>query len=389
MEKHPLPDPSVPRARGKRFVLMFDDLESIHLFKDVGQVPFQMYRHFGYDAEIVCRRHEEEYLYIDDALKGLKLTFYEGSPYRYLLDHAREIDILMLFHISTLSIYRGLLYKLVNPRGCLYIKADMNGEKIRYAEWGERNFLTQAKRVFLFKQLVKRVDIVSVETELSFCGVNNIPREKMLLLSNGFDPDFIDWYGVRRRTFDEKENIILLVGRHGDYAKNTELMLDTLADMGDIGDWQVWFVGPMTAEFEKRRAEFQKQYPHLIDKVVFTGQIDDKKELLELYSRAKILCLTSRWESWGMVCVEAMAFGCVPVMTPVSSASDLTGKGHNGVVIDSYEARDWAAGLQELADSPVKLEKYSLAVDERFQNSFNWQKIVSRLDERIRQHYGK
>jgi glycosyltransferase involved in cell wall biosynthesis len=362
---------------------MFDGLESIHLFKDVGQVPFQMYRHFGYDAEIVCRRNEEEYLYINDALKGLKLTFYEGSPYRYLLDHARDIDVLMLFHISTLSIYRGLLYKLVNPRGCLYIKADMNGEKIRYAEWGERNLLTQAKRIFLFKQLVKRVDIVSVETERSFRGVSNIPRKKMILLPNGFDPDFIDWYGVRRRTFDEKENIILLVGRHGDYAKNTELMLDTLADMGDIGSWQVWFVGPMTAEFEKRRASFQNQYLHLVDKVVFTGQIDDKRELFELYSRAKILCLTSRWESWGMVCVEAMAFGCVPVMTAVSSAGDITANGTAGLIVEQGSARQLAQTLKEIMEAPLGLEALSLKTQAHFQSSFVWKDRLAALDARI------
>ena len=378
-----MPDPSVTSARGKRFVLMFDDLKSIHLFKDVGQVPFQMYRHFGYDAEIVCRRHEEEYLYIDDALKGLKLTFYEGSPYRYLLEYAREIDILMLFHISTRTIYRGLEYKFLNPQGCLYVKADMSGNTIRYAQWGERNFLTQAKRVFLFRQLVKQVDIVSVETELSFRGVNNIPREKMLLLPNGFDPDFIDWYGVKRRTFDEKENIILLVGRHGDYAKNTELMLDTLVDMGDIGDWQVWFVGPMTAEFEKRRAEFQKQYPHLIGKVFFTGQIEDKRELFELYSRAKILCLTSRWESWGMVCVEAMAFGCVPVMTAVSSAADITATGTAGIVVEQSSASRLAQALKEIMEAPLGLENLSRRTIAHFQTSFVWKDRLAALDEKI------
>ena len=369
--------------RRRRFVLLFDDLQSVHLFKDVGQIPFQMQRHFGYDAEIVCRRNEEKYLYLDDALQGLKVVFHDGHPYRYLLEHAREIDVLMLLHISTKTIYRGLLYKALNPSGCLYVKTDMSGECIRYSQWGERNFITQTKRMLLFNQFVKRVDIVSFETERSYRGVNNIPPEKKLLLPNGFDPDFIDWYGVRRRSFAEKENIILLVGRHGDYAKNTELMLDALEVMADIGDWQVWFVGPMTAAFEKRCDIFLQQHPQLTDRLVFTGQINDKRQLFELYSRAKLLCLTSRWESWGMVCVEAMAFGCVPVMTEVSSAADITGNGESGVVIGSYEALEWASELRGLTDSPDRIEKLSMAAVERFHNNFNWQKIVSRLDDKI------
>jgi len=382
---------STPDAapRRKRFVLLFDDLLSVHLFKDVGQIPFQMQRHFGYDAEIVCRRNEEKYLYLEDVLLGLKIVFHDGHPYRYLLKQASSIDVLMLFHVSTETIYRGLLYKALNPSGRLYVKTDMSGESIRYSQWGERNFITQTKRMLLFSRFVKQVDIVSFETERSYRGVDNISPEKKLLLPNGFDPDFIDWYGVRRRQFTEKENIILLVGRHGDYAKNTELMLDALELMGDIGDWQVWFVGQMTAEFEKRRDSFLQKHPQLTGRLVFTGRIDDKRELFELYSRARLLCLTSRWESWGMVCVEAMAFGCVPVMSPVSSANDLTGNGGSGVVIDSHDARDWAAGLRELTNSPGKLEKFSLAAAERFRNSFDWRKIVARLDEKISQLRGQ
>jgi glycosyltransferase involved in cell wall biosynthesis len=364
---------------------MFDDLQSVHLFKDVGQVPFQLQKHFGYDAEIVCRRNEGNYLYLDDVLKGLKVGFHHGRPYRYLKQHARAIDVLMLFHVSTRTIYRGLLYKALNPHGCLYVKADMSGEVLEYAQRGKRNIITQAKRQLLFRQFVKKVDIVSFETERSYRGVDTIPLEKKLLLPNGFDPDFIDWYGVRRRTFAEKENLILLVGRHGDYAKNTELMLEALPLMGDLDGWRVLFVGPMTPEFRSARDRFLEGCPHLADKVVFTGQLDDKRELFDLYSRAKLLCLTSRWESWGMVCVEAMALGCVPVMTPVSSADDLTGNGDSGVVIDSYDPAEWSAGLANLLRSPAGIERLAKSANARFENRFDWRRIVARLDEKIRQ----
>jgi len=371
------------KARRRRFVLLFDDLHSVHLFKDVGQIPYQMQRHFGYDAEIVCRRNEERYLYLDDALQGLKIVFHDGHPYRYLLKHAREIDVLMLLHVSTSTIYRGMLYKLLNPAGCLYVKTDMSGDSIRYAKWGERNFITQSKRQLLFKQFVKRVDIVSFETKRSYRGVDNIPPEKTLLLPNGFDPDFIDWYGVRRRPFIDKENIILLVGRHGDFAKNTEMMLDALEVMADIGNWQVWFVGPMTAEFEKRRIAFLKQHPQLADRLVFTGQIDDKRELFELYSRAKLLCLTSRWESWGMVCVEAMAFGCVPVMTAVSSAEDITGNGTAGRIVEQGNSGHLAGTLKALCADQEELQTLSKATLERSRKRFTWKDNLAGLDQKI------
>ena len=369
----------------RRFALLFDDLRSVHLFKDVGQIPFQMQRHFGYDAEIVCRRNEEKYLYLDDALQGLKVIFHNGHPYRYLLKHAREIDVLMLFHISTKTIYRGILYKALNPSGRLYVKADMSGENIRYSQWGERNFFTQSKRMLLFRLFVKRVDVVSFETERSYRSVSNIPQEKKLLLPNGFDPDFIDWYGVRRRPFVEKENIILLVGRHGDFAKNTELMLDALEDMADIGDWQVWFVGSMTDEFKKRKDLFLDKFPKLAEKVKFTGQIDDKKQLFELYSRSKVLCLTSRWEGFPNVAVEGLAFGLIPMMPDsIACTADIIDHGRCGIGFKQDSRDSLSAALGGLFVSGDELEYMAQMALQHFMRSLRWQCILKNLDERIK-----
>lgn len=359
-------------SRKKRFVLLFDDLQSVHLFKDVGQVPFQMYKHYGYAAEIVCRRSGDNFPAIDGVLGGLKITVVDESPYRYLARQARDIDVLMLMHISTRSAYRGILYKFLNPKGCLYIKADLTGTQVDFGQWVDQDVFTHFKRVLLRKKLMKAVDVVSFETQAAFMGADAVPAEKRLLLPNGFDPDLIDRYGVRRRTFAEKENIILLVARHGDPNKNSELMLDALALMGDCGDWQVWFVGPMTPGFEQRRDTLLQNYPQLAGKVMFTGQIDDKHDLFELYSRAKILCLTSWRESWGMVCVEAMAFGCVPVMAPVSSAQDITQNGQTGFVVNSYEPQVWGASLQQICANSDQLGNLSDACRHIIMNQWSW-----------------
>ena len=370
-------------SRKKRFVLLFDDLQSVHLFKDVGQVPFQMYKHYGYDAEIVCRRGREDFLYIDDVLNGLKITVIDESPYRYLARQARDIDVLMLMHISTRSACRGILYKFLNPAGCLYIKADLTGSQVDFGQWVDQDVFTHVKRVVLRKKLLRSVDVVSLETQAAFSGADVIPADKRLLLPNGFDPDFIDLYGVHRRGFAEKENLILLVARHGDDVKNTELMLDALEIMGDIAEWQVWFVGPMTPEFEQRKDRFLQNNPRLAGKVVFSGQMDDKRELFELYSRAKILCLTSRRESWGMVCVEALCFGAALVMTNVDSSSDLTGDGQAGIVIPQGDCAVCAETLLQLMGNQELLETYHDAARRHFDEHFIWKDILKPLAGRI------
>lgn len=377
-------DNSTTETRKKRFVLLFDDLQSVHLFKDVGQVPFQMYKHFGYAAEIVCRRGREEFAQIDPVLQGLKITVIDESPYRYLLRQARDIDVLMLMHISTRSAYRGILYKFLNPKGCLYIKADQTGSQVDFGTWVDQDVVTHLKRVLLRKKLITSVDLVSFETRGALNGADVIPAAKRVLLPNGFDPELIDLYGVRLRSFAEKENLVLLVARHGDQVKNTELMLDALALMGDIADWQVCFVGPMTPEFEQRKDLFLHNNPRLAGKVTFTGQIDDKRELFELYSRAKILCLTSRRESWGLVCVEAMVFGCVVVMTAVSSANDITNDGTCGIIIDSHAPDAWATRVQGLISDSDGLERLAVASRQYCAQHFYWQPILQPLSEALK-----
>lgn len=364
-------------------MLLFDNLRSVHLFKDVGQIPYQLQRHFGYDTEIVCRQNEERYLYVDDLLKGLKLTFYQGSACRYLLKHAGSIDVLMLFHITTSTIYRGLFYKLLNPKGCLYIKADQTDDVISYAAWGARNMLTQTKRYLLFRQLLRSVDLISFETRSAYRGAQAVPPHKRLLLPNGFDSDFMETCGIQSRSFSDKENLILVVARHGDPVKNTELILDTLEVMGTTYGWQIRFIGPMTDEFIKHRDLVLERNQHLTEYIEFSGQLDDKQELFELYSRAKLLCLTSRRESWGMVCVEAMAFGCVPVMTAVSSAADITADGTCGVVIESDKPDVWGHRLTEIIADDEMLAQQSVAVRDYFHQFFEWKRLVRSLADRL------
>jgi hypothetical protein len=91
--------------RKTRFVLIFESLQNVHLHKDVGQIPHQLQKNFGYQAEIVCHKNEDQYFYLNGELKGLNLQFFKSGPIAYLLKNARKIDILMLFHVKTESIY--------------------------------------------------------------------------------------------------------------------------------------------------------------------------------------------------------------------------------------------------------------------------------------------
>lgn len=53
--------------------------------------------------------------------------------------------------------------------------------------------------------------------------------------------------------------------------------------------------------------------------VILLGNIEDKNLLYDDYDRAKVFLLTSRWESFGIVLVEALRFGNYIIATEIEN----------------------------------------------------------------------
>lgn len=74
--------------------------------------------------------------------------------------------------------------------------------------------------------------------------------------------------------------------------------------------------------------------------VVFTGEIEDAKQLAKVYKEAEVLVLASTFEGFPMVVMEAMAHGVVPLSTAVGGIPFHVEHDINGLLIkDEDEAR--------------------------------------------------
>ena len=141
------------------------------------------------------------------------------------------------------------------------------------------------------------------------------------------DDEKFNSFGITRKTFAEKENIMVCVGRIGNYQKNTEMLLEALHKV-DLKDWKIYMIGPITnsfnlndgGDFQKKIDDFFDECPQHRDKLIFTGMIYDQKTLFEYYNRAKILLMTSRHEGFANVYSQAAAMGCFIVSTDVGGA---------------------------------------------------------------------
>ena len=122
----------------KTFVTLFDRTENFHLVKDVGQIPYHMYKEFDYNSKIVTCKNDSDYSYLTDEVKGLEIEFvskiklfkFNLGVIFYLIRNAKKIDILNQFHIRNYTMLYALIYKLFNKKGINYIKTDSNEKEI-------------------------------------------------------------------------------------------------------------------------------------------------------------------------------------------------------------------------------------------------------------------
>lgn len=378
---------NVPGA-GKRWVTLFPPAANVHMLKDVGMIPFVMHREYGYDATLVCFRNEAAYPAAGREAQGLRLRFLEADrKYRfgrpsakvlaYLREHAREIDVLNLYHATRESLVYGWWYKRLHPSGLLYIKLDLDADRFA-AQKLQRLRLAGYRWYFRRFADIVSCELPSVRDYLSA----SIPllAEKLLLLPNGVDGRAIRESGLPARTFGEKENLILTVGRIGAPEKNHEMLLRALARV-ETGDWRAVLAGPVDPAFGAWLDRFFREHPRLREKVVLTGEIRDRNELYGWYDRAKVFCLTSRYESFGLVLVEALRFGLYVLTTPVRPAAFLTDGGRLGKTVGTEE--ELAAALRDVFDGRTVGEPASRAAT-AWSERFDWTALLQPLDERIR-----
>ncbi|MEM5832541.1 MAG: glycosyltransferase [Candidatus Aenigmatarchaeota archaeon] len=92
------------------------------------------------------------------------------------------------------------------------------------------------------------------------------------------------------------------------------------------------------------RAEIEKSAP---SNVIFTGWVKDPRPLLK---RAKVLLVTSQYEGFGLVILEALSAGVIPVSTKCGGPEEIIINGKTGFLVDD-DPITIATLLKEILDN--------------------------------------
>jgi glycosyltransferase involved in cell wall biosynthesis len=108
------------------------------------------------------------------------------------------------------------------------------------------------------------------------------------------------------------------------------------------------------------------------DHVVFCGEVPHS-QMHAYYQSARVLCLPSREEPFGIVLLEAGAFRCPIVTTSVGGIPEILTDGVNARLVPPDDPSELAAQLEHLLDDRGECARLSGALFEHVRTRFSWE----------------
>ncbi|NTW07293.1 MAG: glycosyltransferase family 4 protein [Syntrophaceae bacterium] len=121
------------------------------------------------------------------------------------------------------------------------------------------------------------------------------------------------------------------------------------------------------------------QEAKIIEDVIFTGPVN-KEKLIKMYLAGDLYIMLSKFDTFGMVVLEAMAAGLPVIISSNVGAKDLVREGENGFVINDTTDSDYiAAKITLLCDENIRRPLAEKACQTATQNT--WDQVASRYKE--------
>jgi len=191
----------------------------------------------------------------------------------------------------------------------------------------------------------------STDTAKKLSEVQGVPAEKIRRLPWPVSTTFLEWADAPAQLATPRGwpqgQVVLTVGRWAasERYKGADDLIRAIAQLRDTtADLQL-----VAAGGGDDRPRLQKLASELciIDRVHFLENLS-RQELAACYARADIFALPSTGEGFGLVFLEAMAFGCPVVGAASGGITDLVADGVNGLLVPPHDPDRLAETLNRL-----------------------------------------
>lgn len=148
--------------------------------------------------------------------------------------------------------------------------------------------------------------------------------------------------GILESEVEKKKKRVLYMGRFTYFDKRVDRLLDVWKKIYfEFPEWELWLVGE--GEDEDRL----KKQAEPLERVRFFKYTNAPEKF---YREAEIVCLTSSFEGWGMVLVEAQNYRCAPIAFDCCAGIHeiLSPNMYNGVLVKPFNIDAYAKKLSKI-----------------------------------------
>jgi len=170
------------------------------------------------------------------------------------------------------------------------------------------------------------------------------------------------------------EFVMLFVGQHI-WEKNVRLIIESLDAISDQ-KFRMYFAGTGYAAEAMKEMVAEKC---LDDKVIFVGNIVDRKRIVKYYAAADLFLFPSLYDNAPLVVREAAALGTPSVMARNSTASAIIDDDVNGFLVDN-DVNSFETTLRGLLADPARVHRVGIQASKSIVRS--WEDVVGEVLDR-------
>ena len=277
-----------------------------------------------------------------------------------------DVDI---SHAHSLFVNGYVAYKLKKEKGIDYIVAVRNTDvnvffkkMIHLRKIGVEILKNAKKVIFISSKYRETVIDKYIPNELK-----EIIRQKSVVIPNGIDKFWFDNISMNDKVFESKDINLIYVGRV-DKNKNLETSLKVLDKLSEYGYNIKFDIVGDGVELENIKSMVKKGCKA---NVVFHG-FKSKEDIINLYRNSDIFIMPSKYETFGLVYVEALTQGLPLIYTKGQGFDGYFEEGEVGfsVVYDDVD---------DIVDKIIKITKKTWEFEKlqsRVEREFNWENIA-------------
>lgn len=213
-----------------------------------------------------------------------------------------------------------------------------------------------------YKYIIKNVDILCLLSQFYKNEyIINYPADNIVSINNAIP--------MHHSNDEKKEKIIIYCGRIIHNPKNILFVIHIWEQLyTKYKDWKMILVGDGEDRYIIENLIKKKKLP----RISVTGFTDPTV----YYQKAQILILPSYNEGFPMSLIEAMSYGCVPIVfNTVPAFQDIIKNGINGYIINELHKKDFIEKCQHLIENPFILKKFSQNARLHIIENFSIEKI--------------